>query len=355
MKYIPENIEKYDWVDATISFISVINSGTDFEQLICDAYNSSHINDEDFTERTKEYLKENDILDYYSEEIKEDFIMHCNINFSDQDYFINEDFSSSETFVDRFTTYMTSHTIYTWIFADDMYRLNMRFLYREIYYLEMQLREVLSYIYIKEFYPDLENFHKHLKEQPKWKKEWEDFNNVIKESWKVWENVFFRFTFSDYRRILETKEPNIKDLITLIQTNDSLEGIRESLSSNIIKNENHIEFLASITDSLESIEKVRNAIMHFRKPSQTELNNYEIAKKKLEDKIDLFPYWYYAEYELPLEEWKEYELRLPFRDFEVWKKYKLKSRNWYEAIFLLEDWTEEYMVDKDVEEHFKIW
>jgi hypothetical protein len=93
--------------------------------------------------------------------------MHCHIKFSNQDYFMNEDFSSSETFVDRFTDYMTSHTIYTWIFSDDMYRLNMQFLYKEIYYLEMQLREVLSYIYIKEFYPDLENFHKHLKEQPK--------------------------------------------------------------------------------------------------------------------------------------------------------------------------------------------
>ena len=149
MKYVPENIEKYDWVDTSLDFISIINSDTDFEQLICDAYNSSHINDEDFTEWTKEYLKENDILDYYSEEIKEDFIMHCHIKFSNQDYFMNEDFSSSETFVDRFTDYMTSHTIYTWIFSDDMYRLNMQFLYKEIYYLEMQLREVLSYIYIK--------------------------------------------------------------------------------------------------------------------------------------------------------------------------------------------------------------
>ena len=355
MRYLPKDIENYTRDnDALVNFISVVKAQTDFEQLICDGYNTSYIWNQDFSELNKEKLNE----DYFYSSDQEtlpnwDILINYSISFSE--ILMLDDFDSNETFLDRFIDYMTKNTIYTWVFSDETYRLNMELLYKEIYFLEMQLREVLSYIYIKEFYPELDDFHKHLKEPPKWRKEWEDFNNIIKESWKVWENVFFRFTFSDYRRILETKEPNIKDLITLIQTNDSLEGIRESLSSNIIKDENHIEFLASITDSLESIEKVRNAIMHFRKPSQTELNNYEIAKKKLEDKIDLFPYWYYAQDELPLEEGKEYEAKIPFRDFEVWKKYKLKSWNWYEAIFVLEDWTEEYMVDKDVEEHFKIY
>ena len=94
--------------------------------------------------------------------------------------------------------------------------------------------------------------------------------------------------------------------------------------------------------------------MHFRRLSIDDIQNFWIAKNNILDKIDLFPYWYYAEYELPLEEWKEYEVMLPFRNFEVWKKYKLKSRNWYDAIFVLEDWTEEHLVDKEVEEYFKI-
>lgn len=290
MRYLPKDIENYTRDnDALVNFISVVTPKTDFEQLICDAYNTSYVWNQELSKLNKEKLNENFFYCNNSETLSNwDKLNNYNISFSEISML--DDFDSTETFLDRFVDYMVKNTVFTRVFSDETYRLNMEFLYKEIYFLEMQLREVLSHIYIKEFYPGLDDFHKNLKELPKWKKEWENFNNIVKESWKIWENVFFRFTFNDYKHILDRKYPSTKELIDLIQTNDSLEWIQATLSSNTIQNQNYINFLNWIIESLESIEKVRNAIMHFRRPSQTELENYEVAKNKLLEKIESFQY-----------------------------------------------------------------
>ena len=41
-------------------------------------------------------------------------------------------------------------------------------------------------------------------------------------------------------------------------------------------------------------------------------------------------------------------------DFEIWKKYKLKYRDWHDAIFILENWEEVHFMDKEVMEYFEI-
>ena len=328
MRYIPNgDLEIYTDPEANVNFISIIDQHTDFEQLICDAYNSSYIWNQEIMERKKEDLEDSDY--YYSdtENLENwDILIQYTINFSE--FYMEDEYNSNETYLDRFTDYMVKQTKFTRVFSNEQYRNNMRFLYQDIYDLEMRLREVLSYIYIKEFYPKLDTFHKKISNRA-WEKikPTENKENLVEESAKLWENIFFRLIFSDYKNITKY---------------------------NLVKDEEYLDFLYSISEQLEIIEKVRNAVMHFRRLSIDDIQNFWIAKNNILDKIDLFPYWYYAEYELPLEEWKEYEVMLPFRNFEVWKKYKLKSRNWYDAIFVLEDWTEEHLVDKEVEEYFKI-
>lgn len=328
MRYIPNgDLEIYTDPEANVNFISIIDQHTDFEQLICDAYNSSYIWNQEIMERKKEDLEDSDY--YYSdtENLENwDILIQYSINFSE--FYMEDEYNSNETYLDRFTDYMVKQTKFTRVFSNEQYRNNMRFLYQDIYDLEMRLREVLSYIYIKEFYPKLDTFHKKISNRA-WEKikPTENKENLVEESAKLWENIFFRLIFSDYKNITKY---------------------------NLVKDEEYLDFLYSISEQLEIIEKVRNAVMHFRRLSNDDIQNFWIAKNNILDKIDLFPYWYYAEYELPLEEWKEYEAKMPFRDFEVWKKYKLKSRNWYDAIFVLEDWTEEHLVDKEVEEYFKI-
>ena len=328
MRYIPNgDLEIYTDPEANVNFISIIDQHTDFEQLICDAYNSSYIWNQEIMERKKEDLEDSDY--YYSdtENLENwDILIQYSINFSE--FYMEDEYNSNETYLDRFTDYMVKQTKFTRVFSNEQYRNNMRFLYQDIYDLEMRLREVLSYIYIKEFYPKLDTFHKKISNRA-WEKikPTENKENLVEESAKLWENIFFRLIFSDYKNITKY---------------------------NLVKDEEYLDFLYSISEQLEIIEKIRNAVMHFRRLSIDDIQNFWIAKNNILDKIDLFPYWYYAEYELPLEEWKEYEVMLPFRNFEVWKKYKLKSRNWYDAIFVLEDWTEEHLVDKEVEEYFKI-
>lgn len=328
MRYIPNgDLEIYTDPEANVNFISIIDQHTDFEQLICDAYNSSYIWNQEIMERKKEDLEDSDY--YYSdtENLENwDILIQYSINFSE--FYMEDEYNSNETYLDRFTDYMVKQTKFTRVFSNEQYRNNMRFLYQDIYDLEMRLREVLSYIYIKEFYPKLDTFHKKISNRA-WEKikPTENKENLVEESAKLWENIFFRLIFSDYKNITKY---------------------------NLVKDEEYLDFLYSISEQLEIIEKVRNAVMHFRRLRIDDIQNFWIAKNNILDKIDLFPYWYYAEYELPLEEWKEYEVMLPFRNFEIWKKYKLKSWNWYDAIFVLEDWTEEHLVDKEVEEYFKI-
>ena len=53
------------------------------------------------------------------------------------------------------------------------------------------------------------------------------------------------------------------------------------------KNE-YLEFLNRISENLESIETIRNCVAHNREPSDEELDNYNMAKEKLEKELDNF-------------------------------------------------------------------
>ena len=213
MRYIPNgDLEIYTDPEANVNFISIIDQHTDFEQLICDAYNSSYIWNQEIMERKKEDLEDSDY--YYSdtENLENwDILIQYSINFSE--FYMEDEYNSNETYLDRFTDYMVKQTKFTRVFSNEQYRNNMRFLYQDIYDLEMRLREVLSYIYIKEFYPKLDTFHKKISNRA-WEKikPTENKENLVEESAKLWENIFFRLIFSDYKNITKYNLLKMKNI-----------------------------------------------------------------------------------------------------------------------------------------------
>ena len=52
--------------------------------------------------------------------------------------------------------------------------------------------------------------------------------------------------------------------------------------------------------------------------------------------------------------WDCYEPKVNIWDFEAWKKYKLKYRDGYDAVFISDIWNEVHFSDKEVQEYFKV-
>lgn len=160
--------------------------------------------------------------------------------------------------------------------------------YKEIFDIEMKLREILSFIFISTYENDCYSFlefqkqkistiYKNIKE--------EEVSAFLK---KKYQNEFFYLTFNQYRQL---KLPDIiksETLINLLADSKSFEElIKNILNLGAMKSEknDYLEFLNRISENLESIETVRNCVAHNREPTGEELGNYNIAKEKLEKEL----------------------------------------------------------------------
>lgn len=139
--------------------------------------------------------------------------------------------------------------------------------YKEISELEMNIREVFSFIFYNKYITD--NFDLLEDYEIKWPgdrpKEAElEIRN---------ENPFFYLTFNGYYQFERPKEVAVKDIVPLIQTSEQYDHLRTYLNGRGIKNERHIDFLQKVKEKLDSIEKVRNCIAHNRAiPTKAEAN-----------------------------------------------------------------------------------
>ena len=155
--------------------------------------------------------------------------------------------------------------------------------YREIAALEMQLREILSFIfyheYSEDFYNLLEEYEVNFpKDTPK--------QEELKERL---ENQFFYLTFSNYLILDKPKEiRQVKDINAILESADSYEDFKDKICNRGIKNEKHLDFLAAIKQDLQTIESVRNSVAHNRTISSTKLGHYETAKSHLIERFQEF-------------------------------------------------------------------
>ncbi len=157
---------------------------------------------------------------------------------------------------------------------------------KEIYSLEMRLREVLSFIFLNTY---RENYYNLLREI-KVKVQPLNKNNIPDKDYyeSCFENEFFFLLFSDYIRINNLKELKKSDLIEMIINSNEFDDLKQKIQNRGIVKEKYQDFLAGIKENLDPIENLRNCIAHNRSFTDKIINNYVKVKKILEDKIGDF-------------------------------------------------------------------
>jgi len=157
---------------------------------------------------------------------------------------------------------------------------------KEIFDLEMKLREIISFIFLDTYKKDFYNLVKDIDVtiQPL------NGNNRADEEYfkKHFENEFFFLPFSGYIRINNLKELKKSDLIDTIINSNKFDDLKQKIQNRGIIKEKYQDFLAGIKENLDSIENLRNCIAHNRSFTDKIINNYVKVKKILEDKIDDF-------------------------------------------------------------------
>ncbi|MDD4877940.1 MAG: hypothetical protein PHO02_02800 [Candidatus Nanoarchaeia archaeon] len=163
--------------------------------------------------------------------------------------------------------------------------------YEEIFDIEMQLREILSFIFIAIYENDCYSFLEFQKQKVNLLFKGVKEENVPDFLKNKYQNEFFYLTFNQYRQL---KLPDIiksETLINLMADSKSFDelkkGIKKLGAIRPEKNE-YLEFLNRISENLESIEFVRNCVAHNREPSDEELDNYNVAKEKLQKEMSEF-------------------------------------------------------------------
>ncbi len=157
---------------------------------------------------------------------------------------------------------------------------------KEIYDLEMGLREIISFIFLNTYKEDYYNLLKEIKV----KAQHLDKNNIPNKEYyeSHFENEFFFLLFSDYLKISELKELKSLDLIEIITNSNDYDDLKQKIQNRGIVKEKYQDFLAGIKQNIDSIEKMRNCIAHNRSFTETVINNYVEAKENLEHDINEF-------------------------------------------------------------------
>ncbi len=165
-------------------------------------------------------------------------------------------------------------------FEDPLLRAELAARAEELFALEMKLRRVLSIIY-HHADPDADPYDLLREEtvQPM------ATAKPQKEQMKaVAENQFFHLTFGQYVGL--NQRPAIKDLVALIRNEDTYETFRAELLRQPVEHEDDASFLAGLKDRMDSIEKMRNAVAHNRRPSRKVMEDYGNAFPRVNQALD---------------------------------------------------------------------
>ena len=106
---------------------------------------------------------------------------------------------------------------------------------------------------------------------------------------KYYENQFFLLVFSDYDRINESKPPRqVSEVLKHIEEAIDFKDLQQMLTANPIAHKPYADFLASLTERVDSIEKLRNCVAHNRLIPEKTLEDYKKVKDPLLKSIEEF-------------------------------------------------------------------
>ena len=169
-------------------------------------------------------------------------------------------------------------------FEDPLLQAELAGYAKEIFALEMKLRRVLSLIYLHAYQEkDPFDLLRDEQEQPLSKEK------LTLEQMKVAnENQFFHLTFSQYKNLNQRLELRLPDIMQSIRNTEKYDTLRAEILRVPIEQEEDAEFLASLEELMDTIERMRNCVAHNRRPTRSINNHYPDARSQLEDRLDQY-------------------------------------------------------------------
>lgn len=246
--------------------------------------------------------------------------------------FIWIDSNEIDEFKEYFFGDLKDKTDFIWKFEDSRFLEVRQVFFEEVFKIEIDLREVISFIFFNTYFASLDLL-KDLQVNPIKK----DLKS--EEMVKNLENEFFYISFSDYKNLLNLKTLKDDEKTKLLEVSESFDEWKNKIFNRWIQKEFYIDFISSIKQDLDSLEKFRNAIMHNHGYSNTLKQNYENSKNEIIKKINNFKenHMYLKWNDLDLIIWNKYTYIAATTDnFIQWKKYELLETFWWDTIFMWE-------------------
>ena len=154
----------------------------------------------------------------------------------------------------------------------------------EIFKIEMKLREALSLIFLSTYDEDNVDFYDLLE-----KVNVTPLPERAERMRKYYENQFFFLGFSDYVRINESKPANkVEEILKYIEEAQDFEDLQRIITANPIEEDRYADFLASLKERVNSIEKLRNYVAHNMPIPYEIIEDYNMAKEAVLESINDF-------------------------------------------------------------------
>lgn len=153
---------------------------------------------------------------------------------------------------------------------------------KEIFEIEMKLREALSLIFIDTYGKDFYHFVNETTVKPL-------SPPTAKEMSESYENQFFFLLFSHYIQINNSKKSDPSKIKEYVEQAEDLADLKQLITPKkpITKTE-YVDFLESLRSRVDSIEKLRNCVAHNRSIPEEIIEDYEMAKEPLLESINEF-------------------------------------------------------------------
>jgi len=144
--------------------------------------------------------------------------------------------------------------------------------YKKIIDLEMDMRNVLTYILVYNEKRISDELFKSFGINKSEKVNHEEIKNLF-------ENGLFYIYFNHYASFEEAEKLKLEQISDFLQSPsiDTFEKFKEKLQDRGLTEERHVDFIASIKTKLKPIESMRNAIMHIRNLSDSMIRNFDKA------------------------------------------------------------------------------
>ena len=154
----------------------------------------------------------------------------------------------------------------------------------ELFDVEMDLREALSAVFLIQYGDDFYDLLREVTVKIASKEKPEEAQMKARL-----ENEFFHLFFSQYTQLNERKAPaKVAQLLEAIGAARDFEAFRREITRHPIEEESHRDFIASLKERMDAIERLRNCVAHNRTIPDRARENYEKARNELNQRMTEF-------------------------------------------------------------------